>query len=468
MIRLTILLLLSLSLAAPSRAQAGDWRDRVAKLESAQGPALDQLKKELIAGGMSAHEALKQGSESTATARSDLRKAIRAQRDAAACAKGLLMHEWGSLSYSQGVDSAKIDTHQETSDLPPFVQVWSQLARQAARPVPPSQIIVRKPIVYFYTDKPQTLTFSVACPHGMFTQWFPKAWRVNPDPAELGPDFADAGLTGGIGLLVWKNFDLVPGPLPALPAVPETAWWWPICRDTDSTPINAGGVFEKFLFYRGIVSDVPAAIDIDGGAQKKYTITNTRKGDPVEHLFLVYVSAGKAIAKYIPSIAPGEKQIVDLALTADAQAVADFAPQMRQRMAECLEEAGLFPKESAGMTQIWQKDWFETDGVRVIYLNPAAATASLMPLKIDPAPVESIRTYLISIECLQDSKENVIKEMILNLGDNKYSVREAAQRQLIQFGKQTEPALREALQKTEDEEVRNRINVILQKIDPRP
>lgn len=468
MCRLVLLLMLVLGGSGALAAQEVDWKNRVAALETARGASLEELKKELIGGGMTAHEMLKEGSAATAEVRAELRKAIRAQRDAAARAKGLVMHEWGAMSYSQGFDTVTVDAPgDEAGDLPEFVQVWSKLARQAVQRLDPPEdgIIVKKPIVYFYSDKAQTVTFSVACPHGMFTQWFPKASKVNPDPAAGGTLPGDEALTGSTGLLVWKNFDLVPGPAQQLARVPEGAWWWTICRDTDSTPINVDGVIEKFLFYRGRLADVPALLRVDGGADKKYTLTNTKRAEAVEHVLVVNVEKGKASAIYIRSIGASKDVSVDLSDSKDARPIAEFAPEMRQKLAEYLEEAGLFPKEAAGMARIWQKDWFETEGVRVIYLNPPLATSSLMPVRIDPQPAETVRTYLIAVECLKDSIENVIRQTIAKLGDGKYAVREAAQRKLVQLGKKAEPALRETLKTTSDEEVRNRIKVILQRLE---
>jgi hypothetical protein len=468
--RVVVALMLWVAWGGVTCAQNVDWKERVGKLDTARGAALEEVKRELVSGGMTAHKALKEGSPATAGLRSELRRAIRGKRDAAARNRGLLMHEWGAMSYSQGIDRGGFDSHrEEAGDLPEFVQVWSELAKKSVRPLDiPGAIIVRKPIVYFYTDKKQTVSFSVACPHGMFTQWYPKAWRINPDPASAEPNTSPDSMTGSTGLLIWKNFDLVPGPAPALPPVPEAAWWWPICRDTDSTPIHADGVVEKFLFYRGQVADVPPVIKVEGGEHRKYTLINTRRSEPVQHLLLVNIEGTRAMAKYIVSVGAGQKIDVDLAMPTDTEAVADFAPRMRQNLAESLEEAGLFPREAAGMARIWQKDWFETQGVRVIYLNPPAATVSLMPQKIDPEPVESVRTYLVAVECLTDSIENVINDMIGKLGDGKYAVREAAQRQLVLLGKKAEPALRATLEKTDDEEVRNRVILILRRLEAAP
>jgi hypothetical protein len=409
-------------------------------------------------------------------------RAARAKRDADARAAGLVMHEWGAVTYAQGIDAAaaQVDAPlgQTTADLPEFAQVWTKLARQAGNERPnilPGGVrieIVKKPIVYFYTDKPATVSYTVAIPSGLITQWSPKAWKITPDPATYaGPLDVEAAVANGGSLLRWKNIDLVPPkpdvPGPEFPAVPDTATWWPVCRDTDATPINVNGQWEKFLFYRGLIANVPPVVTVDGGGKLNYTLTNTSPVDPVKHLLMVHVADGKGAARYISTLEGGQTLTVAMAMPADAKPVAEFAERTREHLADVLEQAGLFPKESAGMTRIWRKAWFETDGVRLIYLNPPLATASLMPAKVDPVPASAVRTILIAVECLKDSRENVIKRLIGQLGDGAYPVREAAYKKLITMAKTAEPALRAALKTAEDDEVRNRITKILGTLDPR-
>jgi hypothetical protein len=454
--------------AVAASAEEPDWQSLAAKLQSIDPAGVEHTRQQLLDGGMAAHAALTEGPDATAAVRADLRRQIRSKRDAAERAKGLIVHEWGAISYQQGLDDAKIDGREDTSDLPEFAQVWSKLAK---RPLPEGAgggiriEVVRKPIVYFYSDKFETMTFTVACPRGMFTQWSPRASKVVPEPTD-GVD-PKSLLGAQAAMLTWRNFDLQPGAKGPLPPVPDAAWWWPICRDTDATPINVDGQVEKFLFYRGLLADCPSAVAVEGGSNRRYTLTSSLKKETLRHVIMVNVDKGKATAKYISALAPGAPLTVELMAAADGKDVKVFAEEQRQRLAELLEEEGLFPKESAGMTRIWRKDWLETDGVRLIYFSPPGATAALLPISIEPRPAGVVRTLLVSVECLRDSKENVIKELVGQLGSATYSVREGATRQLIQLGKQAEPALRSAYKASEDQEVRNRITVILQKIDPR-
>ncbi len=457
--------------AEPQPASVNAFAEKVTQLQSASGDELAKLKADLIAGGMAAHAALKEGPDATAAIRQELRKAIRAKRDSVARGKGLLVHEWGAIAYQQGFDEGRLDLREDTSDLPEFAQVWQKLAKEKPADNPdgpginiapglPGGVridIIKKPIVYFYSDTPETVTFTVACPRGLLTTWWPKASKITPEPGTVDPK---AALSAG-SMLQWRNFDLQPG-APELPPVPDAAWWWPICRDTDSTPINVNGTIEKFIFYRGALADAAPALTVEGGAGQKYTLSNALKKEAIRHVLAVAVSGGKVSAHYIASIEPGQKISLDMTAIAKPSTPAD----LRERMADLLEEEGLFPKEAAGMSKIWRKEWFETDGVRIIYFNPRGATASLLPISIDPKPAQTVRTLLVAIQCIKESRENIVLKLIETLGDGSFAQREDAQKQLIQLGKLSEKPLREALKKAEDEEVRNRIHAILQKIDP--
>jgi len=488
-----IIPLLSLLLLLGSSARAEDpYADRVARLANTTGPALDALKAQLIAAGMPAHDALAAGPDSTAPLRLELRRAIRKQRDAAALARGLIVHEWGAVAYKQGLEPGKIDLGDDASDLPEFAQRWSELAKEEAAKTPDEGDnllpgvkleIIKKPIVYFYSDKRETITFTVACPHGLLSTWWPKASSISPKPGDVS--YNDA-LTQS-SMIQWRNFDLIPpgappvppavegalpdaapaqpAPAPQMPTVPDRAWWWPICRDTDSALLNVNGTLEKFLFYRGILADSPPAILVDGGASLKYTLTNTLKKEPIRHLLAIHAEVGKVSYRYLPSIAAGATIQLDMG-AASALKTATSAV-LREQLADLLEAEGLFPKEAAGMSKIWQKTWFEEPGLRIIYFNPRGATYALLPITIDPRPaMPPTRTLLVSIECLKDSQDNVVQQLLKQLGDGDFAERETAQKQLIALGKKAEKLLRQTLKKTDDEEIRNRITAILQRLDP--
>ena len=467
-------------------ASADDWAARVAKVGDAKGEELAAMKQEIVAGGMAAHAALGDGPGATQDVRIELRREIRKVRDAAARKKGLIVHEWGAVGFNQGVEGGRLDVGDTASDLPPFVQRWSELARERnggenagdGGGLPGVKLeIIKKPIIYFYSDRPETVTVDVGCPNGLLTTWWPKAFAVEPSPTkDDGPKDLTEALARGGSLLQWRNFDLQPaaaaqadGPAAPveLPPVPENAWWWPICRDTDSTLVNVNGTLEKFLFYRGVLAGAEPALKVDGGAGQKYGMTNTLKREAVRHVLAVHVAGGKARYRYFASIAPGATVRVDMGPAGTDLKSAGLA-ELRERLADLLEAEGLFPKEAAGMSKIWQQPWFDQSGLRVIFFSPPGATESLLPLRVDPKPAQVVRTLLVSVECLKDSKENVVAELIRQLGDGDFGEREAAQRKLIQLGRANEKALNDALRKADDEEVRGRIATILRRMTDAP
>ncbi|HYE18412.1 MAG TPA: hypothetical protein VEA69_08205 [Tepidisphaeraceae bacterium] len=472
-----------LGVAAVAPGAAADWGARVAKLADANGEGLAALKKEIVAGGIDAHAALAEGPDATWALRLELRRQIRKARDEAARKRGLVVHEWGAVGFGQGVEGGRLDLGTDASDLPEFVQRWDEIARQRGGADDPNAggenaapgvkiEIIKKPIIYFYSDRPETMRVDVGCPNGLLTTWWPKATKVMPDPFDGSVTDMKAALDQGGAVLTWRNFELQPaaaaeadGPAAPveLPAVPAHAWWWPICRDTDSTLVNVNGTLEKFLFYRGILAGAEPALKVDGGAGQKYGVTNTLRGEAVRHVLAVHVAGGKARYRYIASIAPGAKAALDMGAAAK-DLKATTAADLRERLADLLEDEGLFPKEAAGMSKIWQKPWFEDGGLRVIFFSPRGATESLLPLRIDPKPAQVVRTLLVGVECLKDSKENVVAELIRQLGDGDFGEREAAQRKLIQLGRANEKALGDALRKADDEEVRQRLSTVLRRI----
>ena len=93
---------------------------------------------------------------------------------------------------------------------------------------------------------------------------------------------------------------------------------------------------------------------------------------------------------------------VDLpALTADIAA-------LHRDMASALVDAGLFPKEAAAMIETWRDSWFE-EGMRIFYILPRAAVDSVLPLKITPAPSNTVRVFVGRVEVLSPAMQQSLR-----------------------------------------------------------
>ena len=453
---LPALLVLALACQADNADDPRLIRSQIEALSSV-GAERQMAVEKLRQAGMAAHEALREGPDGTAEIRKSLRARIRADRDALLRAAGLVVHEWGTLLHFQDSDNIVIGTHDDQSDLPDYVKVWTKL------PVRSMPRVILKPIVYFYTNKQLRASVTIRCPNGMPTQWWPNVTRYKPErPFAKGngevqwhPNLARNGL------LEWRNIELRPGLDPVYKPVPADSWW-PIARDTDSVPLHIGDDVEKFLFYRGVSLTVPK-VEVILNPLHQVTVTN-RGSEPVEHVLAVHVLDGRAEARYVRQLTANEQQPLDLSISESALSLGRFIEQTRQQVQECLEEAGLFPKEAEAMTEIWKSDYFTHDGLRVFYLLPAADCANFMPLSVSPEPVSIVRTLLVQIECFTPEREAVVDGLVARLGAEGFQDREAAERLLLEGGRFIEAYLRQMFETTDDPEIRHRLKRILEKI----
>ena len=108
------------------------------------------------------------------------------------------------------------------------------------------------------------------------------------------------------------------------------------------------------------------------------------------------------------------------------------------------------------MVNTWEKSYFRTEGLRLLYLLPRQTTDHVIPIEIRPVPDKLVRVMVGRIEILTPEKERQIENFISRLGANEFSVRREATSELARLGRITEPALRRVVAKTNDPEVRAR------------
>ncbi|MGD9648256.1 MAG: hypothetical protein AB7U73_21270 [Pirellulales bacterium] len=95
----------------------------------------------------------------------------------AKAANQLIVHEWGTFTSFSGSDGVNLDYRPLVHyDLPPFVNSpLSNLGNPLAKPRVVAQQRMETPVIYFYTDEPQTVNVRVRFPQGMLTEWYPPA-----------------------------------------------------------------------------------------------------------------------------------------------------------------------------------------------------------------------------------------------------------------------------------------------------
>ncbi|HSP67868.1 MAG TPA: hypothetical protein VLN48_09080 [Bryobacteraceae bacterium] len=295
----------------------------------------------------------------------------------------LVAHEWGTFTSVAGEHGAPVAWAPLSgpADLPCFVE------RMGAQNVKAFSGLVRMetPVLYFYAQRPTTLSVHVDFPKGWITEWYPQAARVgkNDFPNSFEPGYGYRN--GSIG---WDSVQVLPGENLQFPGSKGASHYY-AARETDSAPLRIRQQQEKLIFYRGIGS-FQAPLWPKYLADGKIEIRNV--GEQPIPVAIVFENRG---AKLGYRMVRGISDIVNV----DAPEMTGNLAQLRQHLAEELVKAGLYRKEALAMIETWHDSWFE-EGTRVFYIYPRAGVDAVLPLKITPAPEAVERVFVGRVEVL--------------------------------------------------------------------
>ena len=201
--------------------------------------------------------------------------------------------------------------------------------------------------------------------------------------------------------------------------------WAKIARDVDAAYVSNGKETERYVFYEGKTSEVPAIalIPAEGGARfhdygrrpktvKEVSLVNVGKHS-IYDVIAIYQDREKGIlwSGYMPVMPPREvaMRIPDFKnpLESDNLTLSpeEFRRMTTERMIENLtsgtpvvmhnvmgrdpadaqgptQRHQLFHKEAVGLERIWHDDFFEGEGFTVVYRESPAYLDEAMPLNI--------------------------------------------------------------------------------------
>lgn len=386
---------------------------------------------------------------------------------------GLVVHEWGTFLAMQTSDGVTLDgMYHEEHGLPTFVH--SRSRDQLRMP----KVILKgeTPVIYFYTEAPQSVTVSVDFPRGIWTQWYPQAWLVTPrlEQTDSPPRLRNGRITWRVDLEpagaggegrgargekrgVWNEG--AGKAAPVLVTAPKGALW-NYSRDVDAayvrvvdrTTTPTRHEVERFLFYRGLgEASLPLEMTAEGGGTLRWGPSDT---PPARHLFIVRVEKGRAAYSYLSSLAPGQSVRGVIPSMDGAKPVAARAREIGDELASRLRECGLYPKEARAMVNTWSESYFSTEGTRVLFVLPQAWTDRFIPLNIVPPPSTTVRVMVGRLEMLSPEREAAAAEAVARLASGNAGERERAFEFLRSQGRYVEPILRRIQRTTKDEGVR--------------
>ncbi len=313
----------------------------------------------------------------------------------------LSVHEWGTFTSIAGEDGSSVDWDSLVcpEGLPGFVNNKFRFSKMSIQ----GNVRMETPVMYFYAQRALTAHVKIGFPHGLITEWYPRAKFTvyqNEFPLPENMNGVDLSLHKPTGVLEWNDIKIQPGATPVYPVENSPSRYY-AARETDAAPLTVGGESEKFLFYRGVARfEVPLSARIS--PEGKILIENRGK-DPVPGVILFENRGGKLGYRAVGTIKDAAK--------VDGPSLDRSFPQLQRDLETTLIEQGLFAKEAHAMVETWRDSWFE-EGSRLLYIVPSRTVDTILPVQIEPVPAQIARVFVGRIELITSITTSAVERAI--------------------------------------------------------
>ena len=362
----------------------------------------------------------------------------------------LEVHEWGTFTVISGSNGQPIQwyqPHEALSELPDFV--YPRQAKPVGRKGGNSESLnllgksgagslylsrgffvrMETPVIYFYPDKPMTVSAEVRMELGNVTEWFPNFTQL------------DAG-----GRMHWAGELVAPSDGAALSRIPrvegargahyaharEVPDAWIFHAKTPAAPATVKDVldvmkrpltgakpqpqpWEKFIFYRGAGDALPP-YRVEALRNGTVRLSHHGDGGEIGAAFVLDVRAGGARWSRFGTLTEMKRNegllYVDRSLNAHVAPVAEVREQLGSAMQTALREAGLTVAEAKAMVATWRDVWFAETGTRVLAILPRSWVDAVLPLSITPAPSKLQRIFVARFEVFTPEREQALLSLL--------------------------------------------------------
>jgi len=319
----------------------------------------------------------------------------------------LTAHEWGTFTSIAGRNGRAMQWSalNGSGDLPSFVEHLNRAQFKAGLR---GRIRMETPVLYFYSPRETPISVQVAFYKGVMTEWYPRASRVEPNPAHVLNRDALFRQYGN-GNIAWDSVTVSPNLAASLPhgnqpGDNEDNQYY-AARETSAAPLvvktAAGDQQEKFLFYRGVSTySVPILATVT--PEGKLRITNLAQQEIPS--VILFERRGNKLGYRLGGAVPGE-------ITLDPPELTATLDSMRRDLQDILTSQGLYPDEARAMIETWRQSWFE-EGSRLLYIVPLGFLNSILPLAINPTPSQTVRVFVGRIELVTPATTQAMEKIL--------------------------------------------------------
>jgi hypothetical protein len=323
--------------------------------------------------------------------------------------QSLTAHEWGTFTSIAGRDGHAAEWLPLTgsTDLPTFVEHFQTPDFKGGLR---GTVRMETPVLYFYTNRPTTLSVHVSFAQGLITEWYPHANRVEPVGLQTQtrmisylndwyrqhkqPD----------SRISWNSIMLEPGGSSTLPREDRANHYY-AARQTSSTPLRiktqSGDQIEKFLFYRGVASfSVPVSVQL---AHDGKILAQNLSAQEIPAM-LLFERRGDKLGFRIADASAAQP-------TLDPPELNATMDSLKQAVEDMLIAQGLYQDEAQAMFETWRDSWFE-EGSRLLYIVPRQFVDGVLPLTITPAPAQTVRVFVGRLELVTAATQRAVEQAL--------------------------------------------------------
>jgi len=313
---------------------------------------------------------------------------------------GLIAHEWGTFTTVAGESGQAVEwlPLNGPTDLPSFVEHFKGTGFKLGLG---GTIRMETPVLYFYCAHDTSVDVSVSFFHGLITEWYPRASKIEPSSSL---DNVALFQQRSSGRIAWNSVQVQPSAAHAFPQEAQSSHYYG-ARATAASPLTIattnGQQHEQFLFYRGVSVAAPplAALVLPSGQIEAMNQT----GGKISKLILFERRGDKIGFRVLPSL--GEGAILD------RPALDASLDSLLNDLEASLASVGLYPDEAHAMLESWKDSWFE-EGSRLIYIVPPSFVDKILPLSIQPQPAAIERVFVGRMELLTPATQKAIETAV--------------------------------------------------------